>query len=121
MTELLRLFKALSDKTRLRIVKLLEAGELCASDITASLDLDQPRVSFHPATLRKAGLVKNKKEGKWMKYDIDSSDMFKRMLLFSVIERFSERVTAEDRRRLEAFLKSKEGDLKLHPQLNRKS
>ena len=47
MHELTNIFKALSDETRLRIIKLLEQGELCVCDITAALDMVQPKVSFH--------------------------------------------------------------------------
>ncbi|HEX9779019.1 MAG TPA: metalloregulator ArsR/SmtB family transcription factor, partial [Geopsychrobacteraceae bacterium] len=52
-----RLFKALSDETRLRILALLQAGELCVCDLMAILDLPQSTVSRHLAYLRNAGLV----------------------------------------------------------------
>jgi len=58
MNELVTIFKALSDETRLRIVKLLEKGELCVCDITAALDMVQPKVSFHLCALKDAGLLK---------------------------------------------------------------
>ena len=51
MNELVTIFKALSDETRLRIIKLLEQGELCVCDITAALDMVQPKVSFHLGAL----------------------------------------------------------------------
>ena len=63
MNELVSIFKALSDETRLRIVKLLEHGELCVCDIVAALDLVQPKVSFHLSALKDAGLVRDRKEG----------------------------------------------------------
>ena len=53
MKDLLNVFKALSDETRLRILKLLEHGELCVCDIVAALNTIQPKVSFHLATLKK--------------------------------------------------------------------
>jgi ArsR family transcriptional regulator len=62
------LFKALADGTRLRILALLEAGEICVCDIHGSLDLPQPTVSRHLAYLRKTGLVQGRKEGLWVHY-----------------------------------------------------
>ena len=61
-------FKALADGTRLRIVALLQAGEICVCDIHGSLDLPQPTVSRHLAYLRKAGLVQGRKDGLWVHY-----------------------------------------------------
>jgi len=106
MQELISLFKALSDETRLRILKLLEHGELCVCDIVAALDMIQPKVSFHLSVLQEAGLVKSRKQGKWIHYSIDESDIFKRFLLMSVFERIHDTV-ADDKRRLEEFLKKK--------------
>jgi len=58
MQDLLNVFKALSEETRLRIVKLLEHGELCVCDIVAALDMIQPKVSFHLAVLKDAVFLK---------------------------------------------------------------
>jgi ArsR family transcriptional regulator len=101
------LFKALSDETRLRILKLLEHGELCVCDIVAALDMVQPKVSFHLGVLQEAGLVRSRKQGKWIYYSIDESDIFKRFLLMSVFERIPDERVADDKRRLEAFLNKK--------------
>ena len=62
------LFKALADATRLRILALLQAGEICVCDIHGSLGLPQPTVSRHLAYLRKAGLVLGRKDGLWVHY-----------------------------------------------------
>lgn len=62
------LFKALADGTRLRILGLLQAGEICVCDIHGSLGLPQPTVSRHLAYLRKAGLVLGRKDGLWVHY-----------------------------------------------------
>jgi ArsR family transcriptional regulator len=107
MNELLNIFKALSDETRLRIIKLLEHGELCVCDLVAALDMVQPKVSFHLGVLKKAGLLKDRKQGKWMHYRIDDSDMFKRFLMLSVMEKIPEETSKEDKTRLEEFLKIK--------------
>ena len=61
-------FKALSDETRLRILALLTAGELCVCDLMAVLELPQSTVSRHLAYLRNAGLVEDRRQGVWMYY-----------------------------------------------------
>ncbi len=66
------LFTLLADATRRRIlVLLMRRGELCVCEITAALGLVQPRVSSHLALLRKAGLVRARREGLWVHYSID--------------------------------------------------
>src|SRR5262245_52549827 len=67
-----RLFKALADPTRIRILGLLTAGEICVCHIHESLRLPQPLVSRHLAYLRRAGLVETRKEGLWVHYRIAS-------------------------------------------------
>lgn len=62
------IFRALSDRTRLRILNLLRGGELCVCDLVAVLDVPQPTASRHLAYLRKAGLVLARKEGLWHYY-----------------------------------------------------
>lgn len=108
MKDMVNTFKSLSDETRLRILKLLEHGELCVCDIVASLNMIQPKVSFHLNALKEAGLIKDRKQGKWIHYRIDGPDIFKRFLIISVLERMPEDTAAEDNKRLNAFLKSKE-------------
>lgn len=107
MEELSTIFKALSDETRLRIVKLLEKGELCVCDIVAALDIVQPKASFHLGVLREAGFIKDRKQGKWIHYSLNETDLFKRMLMVSVCEKADGKVIADDQKRLERFLKSK--------------
>ena len=62
------LFKALADGTRLRILGLLLAGEVCVCDIQDSLKSPQSKVSRHLAYLRRAGLVDTRREGLWIHY-----------------------------------------------------
>ncbi len=107
MENVLTVFKALSDETRLRILKLLEQGELCVCDIVAALDMIQPKVSFHLAVLKEAGLIKDRKQGKWVNYSIDDSDIFRRFLLLSVLERVQAESVRDDSKRLQEFLKTK--------------
>lgn len=61
-------FRALGDRTRLRIVNLLAAGELCVCDLVELLQLPQPTVSRHLAILRASGLVRTRRLGRYMHY-----------------------------------------------------
>lgn len=63
-----RLFKALADGTRLRILALLATGETCVCDIHEALRIPQPKASRHLAYLRRAGLVEARKDGLWVQY-----------------------------------------------------
>ena len=67
------LFKALADKTRLRILALLGNNEVCVCHIHDSLGLPQPTVSRHLAYLRRAGLVDVRRDGVWMHYQVARS------------------------------------------------
>lgn len=68
------MFRAFSDRTRLRILHLLLPGELCVCDIVDSLDLPQPKVSRHLAYLRRTRLVLARKEGLWNYYRLAPAD-----------------------------------------------
>ena len=61
-------FHALSDGTRLQILELLRDGEHCVCELTEALDLGQSLLSFHVRTLKEAGLVTDRREGRWMYY-----------------------------------------------------
>lgn len=65
-----RIFKALADVNRLKILKLLKEGELCACEITVALSNSQSTVSHHLSVLKNAGLIKERKEGKWSYFRI---------------------------------------------------
>lgn len=64
------MFRAFSDRTRLRILNLLRSGETCVCDLVDVLDAPQPKVSRHLAYLRRAGLVVGRKDGLWMHYSL---------------------------------------------------
>ena len=104
----LMIFKALSDETRLRILKLLENGELCVCDITDVLNMSQPNISFHLGMLKEAGLIKDRRNGRWMHYSLDESDIFIRFLLLGVLERFEDKSTEDAKKRLISLLSAKE-------------
>jgi ArsR family transcriptional regulator len=65
-----RMFRAVSDRTRLRILCLLRGGELCVCDLVTVLRVPQPTASRHLAYLRKAGLVTARKKGLWSYYQL---------------------------------------------------
>jgi ArsR family transcriptional regulator len=64
------LFRAFSDRTRLRILHLLRGGEVCVCDLQRVLGVPQPKVSRHLAYLRRAGLVLARKQGLWSYYTL---------------------------------------------------
>jgi ArsR family transcriptional regulator, arsenate/arsenite/antimonite-responsive transcriptional repressor len=68
LSDLEGLFRALADTTRLRILGLLLAGEVCVCDIHESLKIPQPKASRHLAYLRRSGLVETRREGLWIHY-----------------------------------------------------
>ena len=65
-----RLFHALADETRLRILEQLADGEQCVCDLTDALEAGQSRLSFHLRTLKDAGLVADRREGRWIYYTL---------------------------------------------------
>src|SRR5215216_2291862 len=65
-----QLFHALSDPTRLSILQRLRMGERCVCDLTDALDAAQSRLSFHLKVLKDAGLVIDRKDGRWMYYTL---------------------------------------------------
>ncbi len=66
-----RWFHALSDETRLEIVAMLSHGERCVCDLQDALDAAQSRLSFHLKTLKDAGLVTDRREGRWVYYALN--------------------------------------------------
>ena len=107
MDTVLNGYKALSDETRLKILKLLGQGELCVCDIVAALDMIQPNISFLLGVLKEAGFIKDRREGKWIRYRIDDSAMFRRFLILSTLERIPAKSVKEESKMLADFLKSK--------------
>ena len=96
------LFAAFADPTRLRILNLLSVGEVCVCDLTRVLGMSQPKVSRHLAVLREAGLVNDRKDGRWVHYSLarPQGALHKRLVecvscCFGDVE-----VLAEDLRRL---------------------
>ena len=68
-------FHALSDETRVEIVQLLSHGERCVCELTGSLKAAQSRLSFHLKTLKDAGIVTDRKDGRWVHYSLNRDTM----------------------------------------------
>lgn len=98
-------FRALSDRTRLRILNLLRGGELCVCDLVDVLDVPQPTASRHLAYLRKAGLVLARKEGLWHYYRLSpsTSPFHEKLLGCLAISESLEPEFAKDRSRLRSL------------------
>lgn len=91
LQELERLFQALGDRTRLRLLNLMAAGELCVCFCTEVLGEPQPKISRHLAYLRGAGLVAARRESKWVHYRITRPENpLARAVLESVLASFEE-------------------------------
>jgi ArsR family transcriptional regulator len=101
-TTLEQLFSALADNTRLRILALLAAGEICVCHIHGALAIPQPTASRHLAYLRRTGLVATRKEGLWVHYRIAvPSDPALASVVAATIDALrSTRGTTSDRRKL---------------------
>jgi len=71
MESAIKMFKALSDETRLRIYLLLLQGELCVCELVNILKIEQSRISHSVRILKEADLVVNRREGKWIIYEVN--------------------------------------------------
>ncbi|KIL98444.1 Arsenical resistance operon repressor [Paramagnetospirillum magnetotacticum MS-1] len=96
--------KAVADPSRVRILKLLERGELCVCQITTVLELAPATISKHLAALKTAGLLQQRRDGKWVYYRLAERDFNPYARSFLDLVRSSledDPTTAEDRRVLE--------------------
>ncbi len=72
LSSITRQFRALADPTRLRIVDLLRGGERCVCELTEALETGQSLLSFHLKTMKDAGLVTDRREGRWAYYALNA-------------------------------------------------
>jgi|SRR5215216_7554335 len=72
LTELAEAFHALSDPTRLQIVELLRDGEECVCELADKVGAAQSRLSFHLKTLKDAGVLKDRRDGRWVYYSVNA-------------------------------------------------
>jgi ArsR family transcriptional regulator len=101
-----RLFRALGDPIRVRIVALLSHGELCVCHVEAALALSQPNASRHLGVLKNAGVVESRKDGSWVYHRLaKQADEACARQLKALVAEFSK--ASELRRDLERLMKSK--------------
>ena len=72
--DVVQLFAALADPTRLRLLNLMNGREVCVCYFVEILKQGQPKISRHLAYLRRAGIIETRREGKWMHYRIERPD-----------------------------------------------
>jgi len=88
VTDLAKLFRALADESRLRILSLLiSSGELCVCDIQRVLDATQTKVSRHLKYLKRAGLVADRRKGLWILYSIAEPLSNEQRLILSCVSK----------------------------------
>lgn len=106
MSDIVTIFKALADDTRVRVLKLLSRGELCVCEIAAALEMEQPRLSFHLRILKEAGIVMDRRQERWILYRLNDTDMFLRFLFLAIQEKNPDAQALDDFNRLELFCRS---------------
>ncbi|MBI1806433.1 MAG: metalloregulator ArsR/SmtB family transcription factor [Ignavibacteria bacterium] len=108
MTELVSLFRCLADGSRLRLLNLLfESGELCVCDLESILGFTQTKVSRHMNYLKKAGLVEDRRSGRWILYSIaQPRNSHQRLIIKSIQEILGSHAQAQrDAKRLMKHVK----------------
>ena len=95
LEEMVEEFKVLGDKTRLRILSLLQGRELCVCDLTEVFEISQPGVSQHMRRLRQTGFVIERRAGQWIYYSLNMGNPLISLLLptFPKVEEDEERLT----------------------------
>jgi ArsR family transcriptional regulator len=73
--KLAELLKAMADETRITILTMLQEGEMCVCEIMDELPISQPAVSHHLKILRQAGLIGDRREGKWIYYSLNIEEL----------------------------------------------
>lgn len=95
MVRLAQLFHALSDETRLKIVERLLFGEQCVCNLMGPLELGQSHLSFHLKTLKAAGLVSDRREGRWIHYSLNPGTLREVQEFLGAVGKRAERLDAE--------------------------
>jgi ArsR family transcriptional regulator, arsenate/arsenite/antimonite-responsive transcriptional repressor len=96
LSRAVELFHAMSDETRLAIVQRLRGGERCVCDLTDLLDAAQSRLSFHLKVLKDAGLVSDRREGRWIHYSLNREAFAELQELLGELKPSSRRLNVKD-------------------------
>lgn len=101
---LVDLFRALADRTRLRLLHLIDGQEICVCYFVEALKISQPKISRHLAYLRRTGLVTVRKDGRWVHYRLAApSDPVAAQILRETLDRMrQDRDFQHDGRRMES-------------------
>ena len=106
--EIIEIFKALSDESRIRIFNILKVKKMCVCDIESVLELPQANVSRHLSRLKSAGLIKSEKKAQWVYFWINEEFLEKHSFIKKVFKKdLKEEVFIKDREKMEKYLKEK--------------
>lgn len=89
-------FHALSDETRIGIIQMLGAGERCVCELQDALDAAQSRLSFHLKVLKDAGIVTDRREGRWSYYQLDRDALHEAAALLRQLQPRTRRIARVD-------------------------
>src|SRR6266568_4437008 len=96
LSRAVELFHALSDETRLEIVRRLRGGERCVCDLTDLLEASQSRLSFHIKVLKDAGLISDRREGRWIHYSLNRDAFSEVQALLGDMKPSARRLSVKD-------------------------
>ena len=82
-TDIVSIFKALSEPLRVEVIELLREQEMCVCDLCDRLDVTQSKLSFHLKTLRQAGIVRSRQQGRWIYYRLNLAQLVELEQYFS--------------------------------------
>lgn len=92
--DVITIFKALSEPIRVSVIELLREQEMCVCDLCDRLDVAQSKLSFHLKTLKHAGLVRSRQEGRWIYYRLNLSRLVELEEYLAEFRRYSPRLPA---------------------------
>ena len=93
-TDMIAIFKALSEPLRVEVIELLREEEMCVCDLCDRLNVAQSKLSFHLKALKQAGLVRSRQEGRWIYYRLTLSRLVELEEYLSDFRRYSPRLPA---------------------------
>ncbi|HJO92311.1 MAG TPA: metalloregulator ArsR/SmtB family transcription factor [Victivallales bacterium] len=114
MEKIIEVLKAVSDPTRLRVLMTMNNGEICVCQITELLNLAKSTISKHMSILRHAGLVKSRKDGKWIYYRHSTENqnlISKEVLNLLKAKLIKDKTIISDRKKLDKIISINKADL----------
>ncbi|MEO1296663.1 MAG: metalloregulator ArsR/SmtB family transcription factor [Cyanobacteria bacterium J06636_16] len=93
-TNVVSILKALSEPLRIEVIELLREQEMCVCDLCDRLDVTQSKLSFHLKTLRTAGIVRSRQEGRWIYYRLNLAKLVELEEYLAEFRRYSPRLPA---------------------------